>query len=259
MNKKKILELSSLGILLFLFSSCVTNKRLSYFQNLNDTTFVLANKNFEPLIQRGDILYVGVTGADPVSAAQFNSVNAIVVQNGVNAFANSTVPGILVGEDGAITLPKIGQVKVSGRTTKEVAKEINSQLLPYLKDPMATVRIMNFRITILGEVGRPGTVTIPNERITLLEGIGLVGDLTPFGNRNNVLVIRDSVGTQKVHRMNLNDNSIFTSPFFYLQPNDVVYVEPGNARTLASSNLPLLLPSIISGLSFLVLILNQLL
>jgi polysaccharide export outer membrane protein len=169
------------------------------------------------------------------------------------------VPGILVGEDGLISLPKIGQVKVSGRTTKDISKGINAQLLPFLKDPVVTVRIMNYRITVLGEVSRPGTITIPNERITVLEGLGLAGDLTPYGNRHNVLVIRDSSGTQTVHRMNLNDNSIFASPFFYLKPNDVVYVEPGKTRTLASSNLPLLLPSVISGLSFIVLLLNQIL
>jgi polysaccharide export outer membrane protein len=252
------LQLGLLVLLFLSFSSCLSNKRLAYFQNLNDTTFTLANKNFEPLVQKGDILYVGVTSADPMSAAQFNSANAIVVQNGANAFPVTTVPGILVGQDGFIGLPKIGQVQVSGKTTKEISDNINGQLLPFLKDPVVTVRIMNYRITVLGEVGRPGTVTIPNERITLLEGLGLAGDLTPFGNRHNVLVIRDSSGIQKVHRMNLNNNSIFSSPFFYLQPNDVVYVEPGKTRTLASSNLPLLLPSIISGLSFIVLLLNQL-
>jgi polysaccharide export outer membrane protein len=263
-SNNKIRQILNLPYLILLvtvsisLSSCFSNKRLAYFQNLNDTTFTLANRNFEPLVQKGDILYVGVTSSDPMSAAQFNSANAIVVQNGANAFPVTTVPGILVGEDGLISLPKIGQVKVSGKTTKDISKDINAQLLPFLKDPVVTVRIMNYRITVLGEVSRPGTVTIPNERITVLEGLGLAGDLTPYGNRHNVLVIRDSSGTQKVHRMNLNDNSIFTSKFYYLQPNDVIYVEPGKTRTLASSNVPLLLPSIISGLSFIVLFLNQL-
>ncbi len=240
-------------------SSCVTNKRLPYFQNLNDTTFVLANSNFEPLIQKGDILYIGVTGSDPASAAIFNTVNAIVIQNGINAFANNTVPGILVNSDGIIDLPKIGAVTVSGKTTKALSVEIKEKVLPYLKDPLVTVRLMNNRITVLGEVSRPGTINIPNERITLLEGLGWAGDLTPFGNRSNVLVIRDSAGLQKIQRMNLNDNSVFSSPFFYLQPNDVVYVAPSKTRSIASSNLPILLPSIISGLSFLVLLLNQVL
>jgi len=259
MNKPTLLSLSLFALLITLFSSCVTNKRLPYFQNLNDTTFMLANKNFEPLIQKGDILYVGVTSSDPASAAIFNTVNAIVIQNGINAFANNTVPGILVNSDGLIDLPKIGTITVAGKTTKVLSTEIKEKVLPYLKDPLVTVRLMNNRITVLGEVSRPGTINIPNERITLLEGLGWAGDLTPYGNRMNVLVIRDSSGLQKVQRLNLNDNSVFNSPFFYLQPNDVVYVEPGKSRSIASSNLPLLLPSIISGLSFLVLLMNQLL
>jgi len=255
---RKLITILILALVIGL-SSCVSNKRLPYFQNLRDTTFMLANSQFEPLIQKGDILYIGVTSSDPASAAIFNTVNAIVIQNGINTFANNTVPGILVNSDGIIDLPKIGAVTVSGKTTKALSVEIKEKVLPYLKDPLVTVRLMNNRITVLGEVSRPGTINIPNERITLLEGLGWAGDLTPFGNRSNVLVIRDSAGLQKIQRMNLNDNSVFSSPFFYLQPNDVVYVAPSKTRSIASSNLPILLPSIISGLSFLVLLLNQVL
>jgi polysaccharide biosynthesis/export protein len=134
---------------------------------------------------------------------------------------------------------------------------LRDQLVPYLKDPAVTVRFMNYKITVLGEVARPATLTVPNERVTVLEALGLAGDLTPFGNRKNVLVIRDSAGLQQVKRLNLLDNSLFKSPFYYLQPNDVVYVEPNSTRVLQSTNTPILLPSIISGISLLVVLVSQ--
>lgn len=261
---KKKIELSIIincfliSIILF-NTSCVNPKKLTYFPDLRDSTFKLVNSNFEPLIQKGDILYVGVTSLDPTSSIIFNSVNAVPIQNGANIFPVVTTPGLLVDQDGFIEVSKIGKIKVLGKTKKQVIEQIEKELIPYLKEPIVTVRFMNYRVTVLGEVNRPSTVISPNERMTIFEALGQAGDLTTLGTRTNVLLIRDNSGTHETHRINLNDNSLFSSPYYYLQSNDVIYVSPNQARVFTSTQTFILLPAIISSLSFLFIVFDRLL
>jgi polysaccharide export outer membrane protein len=245
-------------ILLITQTGCVSNARLTNFKNLNDTSFSLVNNNFQSTIQKGDILYIGVTSLNPMEASSFNSNNNFIIQNGgmINMPINTT-PGQLITEDGMITLPYIGHVLAMGKTTSQLSQEIVRLVTPFLKDPIVSVRFMNFKVTVLGEVNRPGVINVTNERISVLEAIGSAGDLTAFSKRNNILLIRDSAGMQVFKRFSLEDKSIFFKPFYFLQPNDVLYIETNSVKSLSTSNIPIVLPSIISSLSFLVLILNQ--
>jgi polysaccharide export outer membrane protein len=257
LRRFNIIIITCLLIFIVFANSCISNKELSYFPRLNDTTFKLVSNNFEPHIQRGDIIYVGVTSADPTSAALFNSTNAVMTQNAIGAFPTLTVPGILITDEGIIQLPKIGTIEVMGKTTNQIAKTIKPLLEPYLKDPIVTVRLMNFRISVLGEVAKPATINILNERVTFLEALSYVGDLTAYGNRKNLLLIRDSSGVQITKRIDLTNNSSFNASTFYLRPNDVIYVEPNKVKSLASSNIPLITPYVFSALSILVILFQR--
>jgi polysaccharide biosynthesis/export protein len=244
-------------LIAFTQTSCVSNKHLTYFRGLNDTSFNLATNNFEPTIQKGDILYIGVTSANPVEAGVFNSSNSIVSAGGVSTMAVNTTPGQLITEDGNIKLPQVGEIKALGKTTKQLATEVQTAIIPYLKDPLVTVRYMNFRVTVLGEVARPGVINVTNERISVLEALGQAGDLTPYSKRENILIIRDSAGVQQAHRFNMLDKSIFSKPYYFMKPNDLLYVEANNVKGINTGIVPTILPLALSTMSLLVIIANQ--
>jgi polysaccharide export outer membrane protein len=174
------------------------------------------------------------------------------------AMGAPTPPGYLVQENGNIEFPIIGSIKVGGLTRTQAIEQIKQQLSSYVVNPTVSVRILNFRVTVLGEVRNPGTFTIPNERITILEALGVSGDLLITGERQNVLVIREEDGTRKEYRIDLTQESLFSSPVFYLQQNDVVYVEPNRAKRNSSvinaSNTGIVISSLSLVLTTLILI-----
>ncbi len=244
-------------LFLFILNSCVSNKRLTYFNGLKDSSFILAVTNFEPTIQKGDILYIGVTCSNPQEAAVFNSVNSVLSPSGITAMQVTTTPGQLISSDGKITLPQIGEIFAIGKTTKQLANEIQLAVTPYLKDPLVTIKFLNFKITVLGEVAKPGVINVSNERITILEALGQSGDLTPYANRENLLIIRDSAGFQQSHRFSLLDHSLFSKSFYFLKPNDVIYIEANNIKGINTGIIPTVLPLALSILSLFFLITNQ--
>jgi len=138
--------------------------------------------------------------------------------------------GYQVDAKGEIQVHRIGMVRAEGMTRKELKKKLESSLAPYLKDPVVTVRYLNHRVTILGEVAKPQVVTMPEERISILELLGISGDVTQFARRDNILVIRESEKGKEFKRLNLQDHSVFTSDWYYLKPDDVVYVEPNDKK-----------------------------
>lgn len=246
----------------FILTSCVSNKkqinRLSYFPELRDTTLKLVNADFEPLIQVGDLLYVAVNSLDPASSLMFNSTNSFsTIAQGATGLGGAITPGFLVNTEGYINVYKIGLVMAKGKTLSQLTKELQSALLPYLKEPIVTMRFMNYRVTVLGEVNHSGTINITNTKVSILEALGLSGDLTIYGNRKNILLIRDVNGAKEFHRINLNDQSLFATPFFYLQNNDVLYVEPNKSREFSSTTAPQIIPIIFSSLSILIIILDR--
>ena len=214
-------------------SSCVTHEELLNFNQ--GPTFPDAAKNIDNLpqlqIQPDDLLSIRVKALDPLAAEPFN-VDPLIGNLNMN-MAGGARPliGYLVSREGTIDFPMLGTIKVIGLTTDELKNLLLEKLQPFLKDPVVLVRFLNFRITVLGEVLTPGTYFVSNERVTILDMLGQAGDITPYGNRANVLIIREQNGQRLTARLNLQDRTIFESPYFYLQQNDVIYVEPLPIKT----------------------------
>ena len=136
----------------------------------------------------------------------------------------------LVNSHGEIDFPVLGKLQVAGLTRSELTDLMTEKISVYVKSPIITIQIRNFKVSVLGEVNKPGTVNVPNERLSVLDALGMAGDLTIYGNRSNVLLIRDNNGKKEYHRFDLTSAETLTSPYYYLQQNDVLYVEPNKAR-----------------------------
>ena len=212
--------------LLFLLNSCTPVKNVVYFQNLEkDTTLrSLVSNDLELKIRKNDLLSINIVAAAE-DVALFNGPQGTTTISSGNGGGGGT-GGYLVDHNGDIVMYKLGTVHVEGLTRSELKRLLQKELAPYLLNPVLTIRYLSNHVTILGEVGKPQVLSMPNEQITLLDAIGQSGDLTFTGRRDNVLVIRETPEGKQFKRINLNDNSIFYSPFYYLKPDDVVYVEP---------------------------------
>jgi polysaccharide export outer membrane protein len=245
---------------LLIFGSCADTRKVTYFNNLGEGVIPSSIVNLEPVIQKSDILSITVTSPNPEATVMFNAPN-MALQSNMMAGPGNIAPssGYLVSQDGYIDFPGLGKVMAAGLSKQRLKEEITSMLVnsKLLIDPIVTVRYLNYRVTVLGEVARPTVVAVPNEKISILEAIGLAGDLTIYARRDNVLLIREDKGTKVIKRINLNSSEIFSSPYYYLKSNDVVYVEPNNAKAASASRTQQLLPSFLSGLSFIAIILTR--
>lgn len=245
----KKIHFSPLLIIALVLIGCSSQKKIAYFYGLDSTSADSINKSFykahEAKICAGDLLSITVTGLDPLAVAPFNlPLVSYSTPGSDQIYAAPTLQGYLVDINGNINFPVIGTIKLVGLTKSEAIKTINSQLAAYLKNSIVTIQFMNYKITVLGEVMRPGQYTVNNERITLLDALGMAGDMTIYGKRNNVLITRENDGKLEFVRLNLNTDEAFKSPYFYLQQNDVVYVEPNNVKSVASQNLSLYLSTL---------------
>jgi polysaccharide biosynthesis/export protein len=244
---------------LFLLGSC-TAKKITYFQNINEGVITSAAANLEPVIQKSDILSITVTSPNPEATVMFNAPNTAYASN-VGQSAGNIAPayGYLVNQDGYVEFPSLGKVLAAGLTKQALKEEITKALLDkkLLVDPIVTVRYLNYRVTVIGEVNRPSVVPVPNEKITILEAIGLAGDLTIYGKRENVLLIREEKGSKIVKRINLNSPEIISSPYYYLKSNDVVYVEPNNTKVYTAGRTSQILPIVLSSLSLIAVIITR--
>ncbi len=223
---------------LVVFSSCVSTEKTVYFRDIPaDSPRVDLPAYQEPLIQVDDILHVTIQTIDGGTTAAINQLSGPPVNAGNPAapIGNDVPNGYLVDEEGQITIPMLGTLKVAGLTTPAARKLIAEEASKYFNDPTVQVRFANFKVTVIGEVTRPATYTVPNEKVTLLDAIGMAGDLTIHGLRENVLLVRDNDGQKEFVRFNLNSYETFESPYFYLKQNDVIYVEPGKSK-VASTN-----------------------
>lgn len=245
-----------------LLTGCVSPKQVVYFQgaeSVNDS--VLVAPTFVPTIRPADVLSVQVNSLNPEKSMIFNPY---MVANGVNAAttagATASLPapvGYVVSMSGEITIPLLGPVKVAGQTVDQAGRTIAEKLTRFLKEPTVDVRNLNFRISVLGEVARPALFTIPNNQVTIIEALGLAGDVTIVGRRDNVLVVRETNGAKKFARVDLTRRDLFRSPYYYLHPNDIVYVEPGKARLASADRASQITPIVLSALSFVAIILTQ--
>jgi polysaccharide export outer membrane protein len=214
-------------------SSCTNKKKLIYFQGGLNTGE--ANKSYSPILKTDDILSITVMGLDAQAISPFNlPVHSINQNIGGYAQGAPTPPGYLIDADGNIDFPVIGKVKLAGLSRSIAIDTLKKLMTPYLSKPTILLRILNYKITVLGEVRNPGTFTIPNERVTLPEALGIAGDLSITGLRKNVLVVRDVDGKKTEYRVDLTSKELFSSPVYYLSQNDVVYVEPNRAKINSS-------------------------
>lgn len=243
-------------ILIAMLNGCTSSRKLVYFQSTSTTEdTVTVAEPFVPTIRKSDVLSVQVSSLNAEASTYFNPASA--AESPLPLATNSTLTrtsGYLVDANGMIELPLIGQVTVLGLTNATASALIKSKLKVYLKEPTVTVRNLNFRISVLGEVARPSLFTIPNEQVTLPEALGLAGDLTIYGRRDNVLVIREEGGKRVFARINLTQRNAFKSPFYSLHPNDVVYVEPGKARATTVDRVFLFAPIVTGILSLIAII-----
>lgn len=228
-------KLLPLLLLPFLFAACVTNKHIRNFDRGPEFNALMADSVYiTPLrIRPDDILVVAVQTVDPNVSAPFTLGG---IQAGASGLTNQqggggiSGPTYLVDANGVINFPVLGNIHLAGLTTLQARDTLAAKLKKYLSNPIVNVRITNFRFTVLGEVGKPGTYAVDQENLSLLAAVGLAGDVTPYGNRSNILVIREIDGKRQYGYLDLHQRDVFKSPFFYLQQNDVVYVEPLRAK-----------------------------
>jgi polysaccharide export outer membrane protein len=203
--------------------SCRAKRNLNYFTlDTRDSSHTLVARDFEPKIQPGDKLSIIVTALDPVAAQPYNIVGS-VTSGGTQL--SQGVLGYFIDRDGYLMFPQFGAIKAAGLTKTELRDTLIKRLETVLTNPLATIEYLNFRVTVLGEVGKQGVVNVPDGRINLLELLGQAGDITMYGRRNNIMVIREHNGKREFGKVNLLSNEIFKSPYFIMQQNDVVYVE----------------------------------
>jgi polysaccharide biosynthesis/export protein len=246
---------------LYFLSSCIDAKKAVYFNNIRDTTFRGVGANLQQIVQKNDLLSISVSSLNPEATIIFNTPNIPTVTSGSASGGSTQMTGYLVSEEGTILFPLLGTISVAGLTKKAISDTITNRILRrrMLIDPIVNVRFLNFRVTVLGEVARPTVVSVPNEKISVLEALGMAGDLTIYAKRDNVLLIREEDGNKTVKRIDLNSSNILASPYYYLKTNDVIYAEPNKARVASSERSQQLIPIVLSGLSFLVIIIDRLL
>ncbi|WP_204376029.1 polysaccharide biosynthesis/export family protein [Hymenobacter coccineus] len=182
------------------------------------------------LIQSGDILGINVSSLNPEASAVFNYNLSRVNGNNYDNSPGNPVYGYLVDQQGTIQLPLVGAMTVAGLEPAQIRTRLRQQLLAYLREPVVNIRLLNFRISVLGDVAKPDVYVVNNERITLLQALSLAGDLTITAQRTNVLLIREQNGQRQYISIDLTSKVLFTSPYYYLKNNDVLYVQPDKAK-----------------------------
>ena len=247
-----------IGTSLLLFTSCKVTKPSSYFPNLQkDTTLKsLVTTDFELKIQKGDRLSINVSSLSNVEDALFNS--------GAPTIAGGTTGGIAGGytvqQDGSILLHRLGNTNVAGLTRKELSKQLENKLLAYMKEPIVQVQFLNHKVTVLGEVGSPQIIAMPEEQLSIIDVLVMSGDVTPNAKRNNITIIREEGMEKKVKHVNLEDHSIFSSPWYYVKPNDIILVSADTEKYVKEENrkkLQTTLSLVASGISLIIIIADR--
>ena len=253
MNKNiKFLSL----ILTILLSSCGSYKNIPYFQDLNHTTPSKEQvENYSPLtIQNADILGINVSSRNPESSAIFSLANG----NNYDNSPDRPVTGYLVDQKGDIHLPLIGNLKAAGLSTSQLRDKLNQMLLTYYKDPVVNIRILNFKVSVFGDVLRPNIYSLQNERTTITQALSLAGDLNITAMRTNVMLIREQDGKRNFIPIDLTSKTIFESPYFYLKNNDEIYVQPDRTKYATVDRGYRTATLVLSGLSIIAIVLSNL-
>ncbi len=250
-TKIKLILLTCIALTQF---SCVSKKKYYLLQGTYDMKN--ASSNYEPIIQKDDRIYIEVMTyqrelSEPFN---FNSLNT----GGISSGGNNPLIGYLVDSEGYIDFPVLGKVSVAGFTVEQLRLYLSDKLKTYLVDPKINIRILNFKVTVLGAVNNPGVVSFTSNRATLLDALAQAGDLTTYGIRNNIMIVRDYQGIKSFHTIDISKADFVNSPYYYLDQNDFIYVQERRAKVDASAlpNLPLFV-SILSFLTTVTLLLTR--
>jgi polysaccharide export outer membrane protein len=218
-----------------LLSACGSTKEISYLQDVNVLKEQAIEQKYEVIIHQDDLLSIYVNSKNPELTAPFN-MPMVSSQVGSEVSSPQRVLGYLVDVNGSIEFPVLGKIQVEGLTRLQLTNLIKNWIIRenLIKDPIVTAQFLNFKISVMGEVNHPGSFTVTGDRITLLEALSMAGDLTIYGKRNRVAVIREEQGERTILFHDLRSVSIFDSPCYYLQQNDIIYVEPNRSRAAQS-------------------------
>lgn len=232
--KKFFLPIVALTMVVLL-GSCSSGKDVPYFQNIDEISLAGSKGLYDAKIMPKDMLTITVSTTDPAAAAPFNlSVGNTVGASGQLSNGGGNLQGYLVDNDGNINFPVIGHMHVQGMTKSQCQDMIREKLLPFMaatENPIVTVRMSSYRVTVTGEVNRPGVIPVSTEKMSIVEALAQAGDLTVYGKRDNIMLIReDETGQKKMVRLNMNDANLINSPYYYLQQNDIIYVQPNSVK-----------------------------
>jgi len=243
-----------------LLASCATTKDTNYFPAIKDETIANKMPVPEPQIQINDLLSIIVSSSNPEASAMFNAPNeSTIITSSAATSLNTLTIGYLVNQNGDIIFPVFGQLHVLGMTKFQVSTLITQKILDrkLLIDPIVTIRYLNFKVSVMGEVGRPGVYTTPTEKLSILEALSFAGDITIYGEKNNVLLIReDDKGEKIIRHIDLTNQSILSSPYYFLKSNDVLIVSSNGARLSQQKNSQAI-PIFFAVLSFLIVAVSQ--
>lgn len=263
---KKNIYLNIFLFLSIIITSCTSQKEIIYFQKgLNQSDTISVSQVYVPKIQPGDILSIYVNSLNPAASSFFNPYSNST-SSSTDPAASSAAPalssanGYLVDVSGLIEFPLLGTIKLGGLTTSEARDTIKNRLkATYLKEPTVSIRFLNYKISVMGEVTKPSVYVIPNEKVTLPEALSMAGDLTVYAKRENVLVIRDNNdGKKEFGRVDLTNRAVFNSPYYYLHSGDVVYVEQRKSKAAQSDQAYRVLPIVLSALTVIGLLIYRL-
>lgn len=253
-----ILNISLLVVLLF--GSCTPYKKIPYFQDIQgtQTSSEKINNSTQLIVQPADVLGINVGSRNPESSAVFNYNLSRVSGNNYNTSPDNPVIGYLVDEKGLIHLPLIGDLKAAGLTTSQIRDKLSLDLQAFYKDPVVNIRILNFKVSIYGDVARPNVYTLQNEQTSIIEALTLAGDLNITAIRNNILLVRYENGERKYIHLDITSKKLMESPYFYLKNNDQIYVQPGKSKFASVNDAGFRAATLIlSGLSIIAIMVSR--
>ncbi len=251
---KKLRQICALALVVMTAASCVTQKQMTYLRDADASQTQAINANFisqsETVLRSGDAITVFITALDQEAVTPYNLPTAVYATPGTDKVqATPTLQYYIIDANGDVTLPVMGAVHVAGLTSTAAAQAIREKLETQVVSPSVQVRLINAKVSVLGEVNRPGQIALTGERITILDALAAAGDMTVYGKRDNVLITREVNGQIELARVDVGSAALYSSPYYYLQQNDVVYVSPNKVRAISSANAGLWLSVVSTALS----------